>query len=67
MDNDSFWIVCEDNALKSNCHCDWRITIVNCIESKPMLYIYIANTIWSFIVAVIGRICCIICLIYPLC
>jgi hypothetical protein len=54
MDNGSFWIVCEDNVLKQNCHCDWRVTIVDCIESKTMLYIYIANAVWSFVLTIIG-------------
>jgi hypothetical protein len=56
MDNDSFWIVCQDDVLKRNCHCDWRITIADCIESKPMFYIYIVNAIWSFVITVIGNI-----------
>ncbi|KAG2202528.1 hypothetical protein INT46_005085 [Mucor plumbeus] len=51
--NDSFWLVCDENNLQ-NCHCDWRVTIVDCIEREPMLYIYIVNAIWSFIVAVIA-------------
>lgn len=51
--NDSFWLVCDENSHQ-NCHCDWRVTIVDCIEREPMLYIYIVNAILSFIVSVIG-------------
>lgn len=52
MNNDSFWIVCDEN--KQNCHCDWRVTIVDCIERQTMLYIYVINAIWSLLICIIG-------------
>lgn len=51
--NDSFWLVCDENNPQY-CHCDWRVTIVGCIEREPMLYIYVVNAILSFLVSVIG-------------
>lgn len=47
----SFWLICES---PERCHCDWRTTIENCVESKTMYYIYMSNTILSATLTVIG-------------
>ncbi|KAI9498120.1 hypothetical protein BDB00DRAFT_801223 [Zychaea mexicana] len=31
---------CNDDGV---CHCDWRLTIYGCEESRPMYYIYVVN------------------------
>lgn len=37
------------------CHCDWRVTITNCVESNAMRGVYIANIAISAFVFVIGN------------
>ncbi|EIE78226.1 hypothetical protein RO3G_02930 [Rhizopus delemar RA 99-880] len=29
----SFWLLCENGT----CHCDWRVTLVDCVERNDML------------------------------
>lgn len=36
------------------CHCDWRLTLQNCIESRPMTIIYYINIAISALVFFIG-------------
>ncbi|KAI9345428.1 hypothetical protein BD770DRAFT_397051 [Pilaira anomala] len=47
----TFWLLCEE---PDHCHCDWRISIINCYESKPMFYIYTVNIVWSLLIAIMG-------------
>lgn len=51
MDKKSFWLICNE---ADQCHCDWRVTIKNCVEGNAMFYIYIINAIFSFIAALLG-------------
>ncbi|KAI9315830.1 hypothetical protein BX666DRAFT_1951912 [Dichotomocladium elegans] len=36
------------------CHCDWRVTLQDCVEQKAMTDVYIANIAFSSLVAIIG-------------
>jgi hypothetical protein len=51
--NNNFWLICDNNG--EECHCDWRATIVDCVERTPILYIYMANAIWSLIIIITGK------------
>jgi hypothetical protein len=56
MNHDSFWLVCNNNSTATDqCHCDWRTTIVDCIERSPMIYIYVVNGILSLVITIIGK------------
>ncbi|KAI7897691.1 uncharacterized protein BX663DRAFT_444621 [Cokeromyces recurvatus] len=44
-DISSFWLICDNQT----CHCDWRVTIVDCKERETMIYIYIINAVCSLI------------------
>lgn len=48
---DGFWLICD---RPDHCHCDWRVTIVECIENKAMFYIYIVNIVWSLLITITG-------------
>ena len=47
----TFWRICDDEG---NCHCDWRLTLIDCYEDAPMRIIYTINAVGSAIVTVIG-------------
>lgn len=51
MDDKTFWLICDE---ANQCHCDWRVTIVNCAEGHVMFYIYVVNAIFSFLVSLLG-------------
>lgn len=54
--SDSFWLVCNKNAtITDQCHCDWRVTIVDCIERNPMFYIYVVNGLLSLVITIVGK------------
>ncbi|KAI9302777.1 hypothetical protein BJ944DRAFT_242045 [Cunninghamella echinulata] len=46
----SFWRLCDDNI----CHCDFRLTINNCVESKALYIINIVDIIWSAVATAIA-------------
>jgi hypothetical protein len=53
MSSTSFWLVCD--SPNENCHCDWRVELEGCREREIMHYIYLANTIWTAIVLLLGN------------
>ena len=42
---------CDDQNI---CHCDWRLTLVDCEESVAMYYINIINIILCSLAVIIG-------------
>lgn len=48
----TFWRICSANH---ECHCDYRLTIYNCIESGPFYYITFVGLVWSSVVSAIGK------------
>ncbi|KAI8976482.1 hypothetical protein BDB01DRAFT_853124 [Pilobolus umbonatus] len=47
---ESFWVVC----VEDGCHCDWRVTIEGCLETKAMFAIYLMNVICSCLLLLLG-------------
>jgi hypothetical protein len=45
-----FWLVCEDNV----CHCDWRISIVDCEEEYYAKAFYTVVGVTSGVLALMG-------------
>ncbi|CAO3645765.1 unnamed protein product [Cunninghamella echinulata] len=43
-------------CISERCHCDWRLSIYGCEESKPMFTIYIVHIIISSINLILGSI-----------
>lgn len=48
-----FWLICEDET-RSICHCDWRVTLSDCIERDIILHMYITNLALSAFMLVTG-------------
>lgn len=49
-----FWLICEDET-RSICHCDWRVTLSDCIERDIILHMYITNLALSAFMLVTGK------------
>ncbi|CAO3648412.1 unnamed protein product [Cunninghamella blakesleeana] len=49
-DEPAFWRVCDDQK----CHCDFRLTISHCEESRALLIVNILDIIWSVIATIIA-------------
>ncbi|CAO3633917.1 unnamed protein product [Cunninghamella echinulata] len=41
----SFWRLCDDHI----CHCDYRLTVSNCVEAKGLFIVNIIDIVWSAI------------------
>ncbi|KAI9302775.1 hypothetical protein BJ944DRAFT_279484 [Cunninghamella echinulata] len=44
----SFWRLCDDYI----CHCDYRLTVSNCVEAKGLYIVNIVDIVWSAIATV---------------
>ncbi|SAM05420.1 hypothetical protein [Absidia glauca] len=47
----TFWRICSSSH---ECHCDYRLTIYNCIESGPFYNITLVGLVWSSVVSAVG-------------
>ncbi|KAI9498130.1 hypothetical protein BDB00DRAFT_950566 [Zychaea mexicana] len=44
----------ERHCYGNICHCDWRVTIQDCVESVPMWHVHLWNIILSALAVVVG-------------
>lgn len=49
----SFWRLCDPQT--NECHCDFRMTITNCVESEALRIVNIVDIVWSGIATIIGK------------
>jgi hypothetical protein len=49
----SFWRLCDTQT--NECHCDFRMTITDCIESEALRIVNIVDIAWSGVATIIGR------------